>query len=271
MESIAFTPGKAHPTGRVQLTPLDPVSISEEMWQGLAQHIAREQASGLRPIPASVVAGRWQQGNAAAVLYDNSIIAYASLVLIFCPANRHRFSQALGTEIDRNRLSAISVYKLAAVWTHPNWRRRGIHLQLIPSLLAQRHTAPPRLYTAVTVGLASSPMMAALGWKIMGWSEIPYTSSLIGFPVKGFERLVETRWWPPAGMLPYDGPHIDPRQNTTHDWSRFCHLWVANMPLAIELDNRFARLVKGDLRRWREACIAVFTGRRESPLNFFQE
>jgi hypothetical protein len=271
MASIAFTLDKAYLANGVKLAALGHVPISEAMWQAMADHIAQETAGGLRPTPANVVAGRWQQGNAAAVIYDGCIIAYASLVPILCSTNQHKFTQALGTALDLNQLPAVNVYKLATVWTLPIWRRKGIHLQLIPALLKQGNSTREYLHTAVAVGLAGSPMMAALGWQIVGWNELPYASSLIGFPVKGFEALVELPWWPPAGMQPYNGPHIDPRQNTSHNWGRFCHLWMANVPRAIELDRQLAQLMKGDLRRWREVCIAVFTGRRESPLNFFRE
>jgi hypothetical protein len=270
MESLAFSLADTLPAEHVKLFRLRGALISEEMWDELAYHVTEEKGTGLRPIPASVVSERWQQGYAAAVIKDNHIISYTSLVPIYGQANRSKFSAALAG-VDRARMPDVEIYKLATVWTHPAWRRRGIHVQLTPALMNHCNASNNCLYTSVAVGLAGSPMMVKLGWRIVGWSEIAFTSSLIGMPIKGLEDRVERRWWPPAGMRPYDGGHITPDQDTTHDWNRFCHLWVSSAPLAIEANRQFSAMMKGDLRRWREACIAVFTGRRESPLNFFQE
>lgn len=264
MEPLTFSFTETSPNGRVKLFPLPVASNSDEMWQEFASYTIEE--SGLRPTPPSVLAERWRRGYAGIVIKDNRIISYTSLTEIFCQANRSNFSDALG--VDPARLPIIDVYKLTTAWTRPAWRRRGIHLQLTPAL-QRRFGGSKCLYFAVAIGLAGSPMIEKLGWRIVAWSEIAYTSSLIGVPIAGFEDLIEVRWWPPPEIARYEGPHISPYENSTHGWDRFCHLWVSNVALATEMNNQLSTLVNGDLRRWRQACIAVFTGRPGSLLNFF--
>jgi hypothetical protein len=143
-------------------------------------------------------------------------------------------------------------------------------LQLTPAL-QQRFGASECLYFAVAIGLAGSPMLEKLGWRIVGWSKIAYASSLIGVPISGFEDRVEERWWPPPHMVRYEGEHVSPCEDSQHEWDHFCHLWVSSVPMAMELNDQLSTLMSGDLRRWREACITVFTGGKKSPLNFFNE
>lgn len=264
MEPLTFSFTETSSKEHVKLFPLSVASIPDEVWQEFAHHTVEE--SGLRPTPAGVLAERWRQGYAGVVVKDSCIISYTSLTEIFCQANRGKFSGALG--VDPDRLPSIDVYKLTTAWTRPAWRRRGIHLQLTPAL-QRRFGVSKCLYFAVAIGLAGSPMIEKLGWRIIGWNGIAYTSSLIGVPIAGFEDLIEVRWWPPPEVARYEGPHISPSRDGVHEWDRFCHLWVSSTALAEEMNNQLSMLVNGDLRRWREACIAVFTGRPGSLLNFF--
>ncbi len=251
----------------MKLFPAPVASISNETWQEFAQYTVEE--SGLRPTPARVLAERWQQGYAGIVVRDGLIISYTSFTNIFCQTNRSRFSHALG--VDLARLPSMDVYKLTSAWTRPAWRRRGIHLQLTPALQKRFGEPSKCLYFGVAIGLAGSPMLEKLGWCIVGWSKIAYASSLIGVPISGFEDRVEERWWPPADIVRYEGEHISPYEDSQHEWDRFCHLWVSSVPIAMELNEQLSTLMGGDLRRWREACISVFTGGKKSQLNFFNE
>jgi hypothetical protein len=266
LEPLTFSFNQTPPGEHVKLFPVPVVSITDEMWQEFAQHTIEE--SGLRPTPARVLAERWRQGCAGIVVRNNLIISYTSFTKICCQANRSKFSNALG--VSPARLPSMDVYKLTTAWTRPAWRRRGIHLQLTPALQGQCGTSRC-LYFAVAVGLAGSPMLEKLGWRIVGWSEIAYASSLIGMPISGFEDRVEERWWPPPDMVRYEGEHISPYEDNSHKWNRFCHLWVSSVPIAVELNDQLSTLMNGDLHRWREACINVFTGGKKSQLNFFNE
>jgi len=269
VEPLTFSFTETSPKEHVKLFTVPVASISDEMWREFAQYTIAE--SGLRPTPASVLAERWRQGYAGVVAKDDLIISHTGFTEILCRAKRSKFSDALG--VDPARLPSIDVYKLTTAWTRPAWRKRGIHLQLTPAL-QRRFGTSECLYFAVAIGLAGSPMLAKLGWRIVGWSKIAYASSLIGMPMTGFENRVEERWWPPADMVRYEGEHISPYdcyEDNSHEWDRFCHLWVSSVPIATELNDQLSTLMNGDLCRWREACITVFSGGKKSQLNFFNE
>jgi hypothetical protein len=240
-------------------------TISDAMWEEFAHNITRE--SGLRPTPAETLVGRWQRGEGAAVIQDGHIVGHASIVEIYCETNRRKFGAALG--IATALLPDIDVWKLATSWTAPQWRRRHIQMQLTKILQGQ--CAQKSLFTAVAIGLAGSPAIAKFGWHIIGWSTVPFASSLIGIPISGHEDRVEVRWWPPPDVVRYEGPHLFPLDNTGHDWAHFGHLWVSSTPIAKELDQRLRTVLNNNLDRWRHASITVFTGTPQSLLNFFRE
>lgn len=240
-------------------------TISDAVWEEFAHNITKE--SGLRPTPAEMLVGRWQRGEGAVVIQDGHIIGHASIVEIYCETNRKKFGKALGTA--SALLPSIDVWKLATSWTAPQWRRRHIQTQL--TMILQGRCARKSLFTAVAIGLAGSPTIVKFGWRIIGWSTIPFTSSLIGIPISGYESRVEVRWWPPPDVVRYEGPHLSPLENTGHDWAHFGHLWVSSTPIAKELDRQLCTVLNNDLDRWRHASITVFTGTPKSLLNFFQE
>ncbi len=248
----------------VKLVPTGEV-VTDEMWAEFARRITAE--SGLRPTPAATLAGRWRRGEGAVALEHGRIIGHTSIVEIFCETNRAHFAQALG--LDATQLPGIDVWKLATSWTAPQWRRRHIQTQLTAML--QSRCAQKCLFTAVAIGLAGSPMIAEFGWRIIGWNDAPFTSSLIGIPISGYADRVETRWWPPPDVVRYNGPHISPHDDHGHDWAHFGHLWVSSIEIAHELDDQIRALLDNDLERWRHASITVFTGTPKSLLNFFQE
>ena len=236
-----------------------------EMWQAFAGKIIDE--SGLRPTPPEALIDRWARGQGAVLLHEGQIIGHTSLVEIFCAANRKKFTDALGIAVEQ--LPAVDVWKLATSWTDPDWRRRHIQMQLTRAL--EDRCAGKYLLTAVAIGLAGSPLIVEFGWKIVSWAGLPFMTGLIGIPASGYEDRIEARWWPPPGVVRYNGPHLSPYEDTGHDWARYGHLWVSSPEVARELDDAFCALLDGDLDRWRHASITVFGGHPKSLLNFFQE
>jgi hypothetical protein len=121
------------------------------------------------------------------------------------------------------------------------------------------------LSIGVTVGFGASALLSRFGWKIAGWSDFPFIGGMAGLPLNGFQEHIGNAWQVPMGMTQYEGEHIPVDQFSSHPWKRYCHLWYSRLPLAGELDAQLAGLVKGDLRRWREMVLAVFSVWSESP------
>ncbi len=267
METLAFS-FKAAGAEHLDLFRVQEASISEDTWQELAANIANEPS--LRPAPASILRERWQQGIATILVKDHRILCYSSLVPIFCQATRGDLSAALGLEPDS--LPQVDVYGLSTGWTHPDWRRKGVHLQLNPPLF-ERFTTPHSFYIVVTVGMAGSPALEKLGMRMIAWSQIAFVSSLAGVAIAGFKDRIGKGWLAPPGMVQYEGEHVSFTPDSPHKWDRFCHLMVSNLPQAVEVNRRLAAALDGDLRRWREAIIDVFSTRAKSSwtLHLFQE
>lgn len=267
MGELTFSFNEIPSGSRIDLVAAPVSSVSDGMWPQLADNLALEKI--LRPCSASELERRWKQGQARIVIKDGSIISYASLVPIFFPAVKNCLASELGLE--SSRMQIIDLSGLSTLWTDPQWRRRSIQTQLSSTLL-ESFKGPNNLHIAVTSGLAASPVLANLGWRLMGWNRIPYAGSLAGLPVVGFEDRLVDPYMVPKDIVQYEGPHIVPATDNTHDWDRFCHLWVSNELRAMELDTHLSELLidKG-LQGWREAIVLVCAIRRESPwtLNFF--
>jgi hypothetical protein len=253
LEPLTFSFAEISSSEYVELYPVPASLVSDEMWQELVNDVAAER--GLIPHPSSVLARRWQGGYAAVAVKDGRVASYISLIPIFSAANRSKLAALL--DIESARLPATDVYEFATAWTHGAWRRKRVSLQLRPALLA-RFNAPGWLGASGMAGL-SSPVLAKLGWRILGWNAVPFTSSLIGIPLVGFEDCAALGWRPPPGLERYEGPHV-PLDDTAHPWERYCYLWVSDVLLATEFNHQLVRATDGNLRRWREAVIAVSTG-----------
>ncbi len=249
--TLSFQDGHGE-VDHVDLFSVPPTVISSDMWTELAEQMAREKS--LIPYEGSVFCRRWEQGYAAIVVKDEQIISYISLVAIFGRLDRERFADVLG--IPLARLPEIDVYTFTGAWTNPVWRRKRVSIGLRPALL-KRFGQQSYVGISGMAGL-SSPVLAKLGWHILGWDHVPYTSSLIALPKKDFKDSVHKGWQPPPGLIPYNGPHI-PADDKAHPWSKYCYLWVWNTDLAIELNERLCLAMNGDLERWRRAALAVFT------------
>ncbi len=237
---------------RVELYPVPPSVVSERMWQDLAERSGREKS--LIPYPGRVWCRRWEQGYAAIVAKDDEIISFISLVSIFGPAEREQFADVL--HLHPTRLPAIDVFTFTGAWTDPRWRRHHVSIGLRPALLKRfgQHS-----YVGIS-GMAglSSPVLAKLGWHILAWERAPFVSSLIALPKEGYADWIEQGWEPPPGLVRYNGPPV-PADDKSHPWGKFCYLWVWNTPLAAELDERLCTGMNGDLERWRQASLNVFT------------
>lgn len=254
MKPLTYTfieaPGQKH----VELVTAAANTLTGSGWQTLAAAIALE--ASLTAYPAPVLANRWQQGYAATAIEAGEIVSYTSVVPVYSEASRRRLGAIIGVEA--GQMPAIDLFEFATGWTRPDCRRKGISLQLRQKLL-KRFSSLNCLHISVSIGLGASPILERLGWRLVGWSDIPFVTSLIGVPMAGLEDKIGVGWSPPPELKRYEGAHLSPRQDTGHPWAEFCHFWLSNPALASELNRQLSALVKDDLDRWREAVVAVLT------------
>jgi len=227
------------------------------MWENVADNFTR--APTLFPCSASVLARRAQKGYAAAAVFENRIVSYIALAPIV-----HSDSCAPAWEtltanlhLDPSMLPGSNIYASASGWTAQEWRGRGINLSLRKSIYSTYLTAP-HLAVGGMVGLAQ-PLLAQLGWRIVGWDRVPYISSLVGIPTAEFPVQPAKSWSPPKGMLRYQGPHIS-LESIDHPWEKYIYLWASDVNIAEELDRQVETLFGGDLHRWRSLVADVYAG-----------
>ena len=242
----------------VELFPLETGIVREPSWQALADSIARE--TSLTAYPPQVLKKRWQQGYAAMAINEGEIVSYTSVVPVFSTATRPQLSAILGLEAAR--MPPVDLFEFATGWTQPDYRRKGISLQLRQKLLG-RFSGPSCLHISISIGLGASPILERLDWRLIGWSNLAFVTSLIGVPTAGLEDKIGVGWSPPAELKRYEGEHLSPRQDQDHPWAEFCHFWVSNPALAVELNQQLSRLAGGNLHRWREAVVTVLTAPSE--------
>ncbi len=253
MEPLVFSVVETPDRQYVELCQSPIQSVPQAAWQKMAANIAYEES--LTSYPADALSNRWQEGRAAVAIKDNEIVSYISLILVFSQATRLELSKQIGVAPDC--MPNTDLYESATGWTHPAWRRKGISLQLRRQLL-KRFNDPNCLYITIAVGLAASPVVARLGWRLVSWGEIACVSSLVGLPrTSAAGKISRTGRQLPPGMKLYAGKHITPDRQTTHPWQHFCHFWVSNLPLAVDLNRQLSGLVNQDLNRWRQAVVAV--------------
>jgi hypothetical protein len=259
MNPLTFSFALDNPSnnGHMLLSPMpDSIVISEETWYRMAAEIQSEKT--LIHYPSSVLETRWQRGHAAITLYEDRIVSYICLAPIYSADNRHKFAACLN--IDPETLPAIDVYEFTTAWTAPEWRRYGISGQMRPPMLARFFHAAA-LGASGMAGLAS-PVLAKLGWQIIGWGRLPFTSSLTAIPIQGFEPESERGWRPPSHLRRYEAEHI-PLEDQTHPWKEFAYFWVSDVALAETVNAQFEEAVEHDLCRWRRAIIEVFRAPEE--------
>ncbi len=260
MKALTFSFVEQTSSKHVRLVPCEHPMLRGESWEELAEYIGKEPS--LRPCSPQILEERWQRGHAAIAVRDNRIVSFISLVPILTDFTWEQISRVLG--VPASARPSIDLYGSSTGWTLPEWRNKGISQQLREPLL-ERFSDPCWLSIGVTVGFGASALLSRFGWRIAAWSEFPFIGSMAGMPLGGFENCVGSAWQVPVGMTQYEGEHIPVEQFSAHTWKRYCHLWYSKASLAVELDAQLASLVQGDLRRWREAVLAVFSIWSESP------
>ncbi len=252
MHPLIFSVTVSSVTGECALEPDPTASFAPAAWQQLAASVASEK--GLTPFSAAVLYRRWQQGLAAVAVDNGSIIGHISCMPIFHQPTRSRAARALhgGQPMGASVWPMIDMFELLTGWTHPDWRKRSISLQLRQQLLAQvRSESLPRqrFFVSVTVGRGGSPVLARLGWHTIAWDAIPYVGSLIAQNADGKSRP----GWHVINHAPYNGSDVAALMDTTHNWDRHCFLWVSQPALAHQLNDRLQAAVGRDLESWRRA------------------
>lgn len=260
MEALTFSFVEQTSSKHVRLVPCEYPMLREGSWEELAEHIGKEPS--LRPCSPEVLRDRWRRGHAAIAVRDHRIVSFISLVPVLTDHTWAQISKELG--VPASARPSIDMYGSSTGWTLPEWRNKGISQQLRAPLL-DRFSNPCWLSIGVTVGFGASALLSRFGWTIAAWSEFPFIGSMAGMPLNGFEDGVGNAWQVPMGMTQYEGEHIPADQFSIHPWKRYCHLWYSRLPLAAELETQLAGLVKGDLHRWRETVLAVFSVWSESP------
>lgn len=260
MDPLTFSiPDTAACADALQLEPCSPCAISEPMWEELAAHIAAEP--WLIPHPASVLERRCSEGCAALATCNGHIVGYISLVPILQRGQGQQawsvVARTLG--VDPASLPCTGIYEFTSSWTHPMWRRRRVSLALHSPLLER--FLPDRGFSRALgisgiVGQAS-PILARLGWQVLGWGAAPFVTSLIGVPSRDFPQQAAVGWRPPEGYKPYEGPPV-PSDDAAHAGERYCYCWVSSLSFAADLDAALAVLLGGDLHRWRSAIAGAF-------------
>ncbi len=249
MSLLAYAIAEAPEGTKAELFPVSFPPLTHGAWQRLADNVA--SLKNLTPFPAHILRKRWQQGYATVAVDRGEIVAYISCQPILFQATRQELGEKLG--IDRECLSDIDVYEFLTGWTHPDWRRKNISLQLRRQLMARLCKAQ-HFCISVTVGMGASPVSAKLGWQVVPWSEIPYVSSMIGGPAADGAGG-EAHGWKIFGHKPYE-EHTLPAQGSGTDWEEYCYFWVSDLPLAVELNHKLATAMGGDLPRWRNVWLS---------------
>lgn len=252
-----FTSAVPQDEGHITLYRLsDNYHIEPDVWDKLAADIARERT--LIHYPSSVLETRWRHGFAGATLHENRIVSYICLAPIYSIENRYKFARAL--QVAQSDMPEIDVYEFTTAWTAPEWRRYGISGQMRPPLLEKFFHAGA-LGASGMAGLAS-PVLSKLGWRIVGWGKMPFTSSLTAVPINDFRTEATTGWRPPGHLKRYEGEHI-PLEDTSHPWGDFTYFWVSSESLAANLNTQLSQVANHDLDCWRRAIIDVYRSPEE--------
>lgn len=240
----------------VQYEPWDFSQITTEMWEQLAADFTHSPT--LFPFPASVLARRCQEGFAAITIFENRIVSYIALAPIIHSGDCAPTWESLASKL--NLISPIlpvtNIYASSSGWTAKEWRGHGINLFLRKAIYSH-YLVTPHLGVGGMVGLAQ-PLLAQLGWRIIGWDHVPFISSLVSLPASEFPVHATQSWHPPLGTIRYQGPHIG-LDVTGHPWEKYIYLWVSDDQIAEELDQQIQTLVAGDLHGWRSIIADIYS------------
>ena len=247
MESLTFSAVTSDKQDGVLLYPMKYSRISERTWLRFTEGVHRE--SHLVSYDTSVLQERWRNGRAAIALDGDEIISYVSLI----PIIEHEMLSLLSDHVGVSscEFTNITLDRSATGWTHPAWRRLGLSFQLRQHLDAF-HDRPFHFYLSICRGLGASYVLASLNWQLIGWNEIPFLSSLIGFPALD-NASNPSLSQKTVDLIPYQGPHIPIADLSTHSWDEYCHFWISDRTLALALDKHFRACTNSDLKAWRLA------------------
>lgn len=225
------------------------------MWERLVEDFTHEPT--LFPPTAGLLARRVQKGYAAAAVFEDRIICYIALVPIVHSEGCAPAWETLTASyhLESSDLPESNIYTSTSSWTAPEWRGRGINHSIRQPLFS-RYLNAPHLGLSGMYGLAS-PLLAKIGWRIIGWDHVPFLSSLVGIPAHEFPVQSGKLWGPTHKVLQYQGPHIE-LESTGHPWEKYLHLWVSDVKIAEELNRQLETLVSRDLHRWRSVIVDVY-------------
>ncbi len=267
---LTFTVIPASTSEKATLAPVMPECVTPAMWDVFAELVSHESTVVSYPGPA--FAARWRNGYSAiaVAIAEGFIVGHISFVPVLYADTRAQLAAALGMTLEQ--LPAINVYEGATAWTHPNWRGKGIY-QMLRKQLLDRVDTHSEMLVGVTVGLGGAPVLTKFESRILAWRAIPFLSSLIAVPGAGFEAYDAHVWHIPPITRLYQGPPMTFARDNGHDWAHFCHFWVANVPLAEQVETKLAAALHYDLARWQSAIVEVFTANPDFgwKLSFFEE
>ncbi len=235
----------------VELRPLTDVTIPQAVWQRF-EDVTRQER-GLMEYDSDTLRERFERDQAALVWHDGHIVAYISVVPALDAARRDLLKGLLSTAV----LPTTDVYIGISGWTHPQWRRRGL-ASGVRRWLYGRYMRAGNLVVVSTIGMGGSPVVSKLGFRLVGWSQLPYVTSVEGwFRPPDDWYVLGQGWQRIAGLIPYDGPHRTPADDPDHEWAKYSHFWVSDEILAQPVDAQIAAAVGGDLYRWRDSLAAI--------------
>ncbi len=257
MTNSIFTLDTTDVNQSVSLQPTSIEALTEAVWQGMADNIAKEVS--LTSYPAHVLEERWAKGRAVVALYKEQIVSYISLVPVLNDPARRHISEIADVSVDQ--FPQIDINESATGWTHPEWRKKGVSYQLRQQLLGRFDDY--NLFVTIAVGLGAAPVVSKLGWRLVDWGEFPFVSSLVGLPIKGLEDKVPVGRRLPPNMIIYRGNHIT-LDDADHSWQKYCHFWVSSFDTASTLNIQISQLMQNDLPRWRDH-FATYLMQKNDP------
>ncbi len=222
--------------------------ISNQTWENLSKEICKEPK--LINCSAKTLKKRWLNGQAACAIYNEEVVSYISYVSSFST----NFKQSLAAilNLDYYSFPKCDVSQFVTGWTKPGWTNKGIYSFLNKELsLNSNHFEQVR--TSYCLGLAASPVFKKMEWKIASWNSFPFVGSLGGWIENGEMFIVHENFKDSTTVRPYCGDDFPLSEYQSHDWDKYCHLWIQDLPEVLNLERKLNKLLKEDLKQWRAA------------------
>ena len=230
--------------------------IPTTAWEELSRRVDKEEA--LLPHSSWVLRSRWERGEAAIAVGepDDEIISYASVIPLLTP----RLEEELRRDTGLSELP-FELFESSTGWTNRRLRGRGINLGLRQELYRSSVSRGEHsLGLAVAVGLASSPILQRLGWRIIPFDALPFSSRLVGWPDRNDLFRPELGHTIQMGRDLYYGNHVPLERSREHDWEQYVHLWSSNPTLQRNIESFLSDAYNGCLARWCDAMRRSFEG-----------